>query len=159
MKLSSIIILIYLSFSYFKINCEKPEIVSLALDEAQIDFLKLTIRWSTKSVQKLDRYLVTYNETIYNPTKSSKQIFSDSGIKRGILFSSKKVFVLIKGLINTDDYSNIVHYQAYDASSESDCAIRCYNSSNIDFDCNIYKFTHSTKTCHMLQTLEMYVKM
>ena len=75
------LLLIYILLqTLLDVDCTKPNITSVELDESQIDRLKLTIRWSTNTNENLDRFLVSYDKVVYNPQKftfQSKPILSD----------------------------------------------------------------------------------
>lgn len=115
------------------INCEKPKITEVSLDESKTSRLKLTIRWNTKLSHKLDRFLVEYDKMVLNPQRfgwdRKPMILSDSPIK---------------SIADYQHYPFFTQENKFQEKSEYNCAMKCYDS-----DCNIYKYSPSLKMCYL----------
>jgi hypothetical protein len=74
------------------IDCEKPIITEVSLNESQTSRLKLMIRWNTKMNDKLDRFLVEYDKTVMNAQRFGLErkpmIVSDSRINFVVGFNN-----------------------------------------------------------------------
>jgi hypothetical protein len=72
------------------INCEKPIITEVSINESQTSRLKLIIRWNAKLNDELDRFLVEYDKMVFNPQRFGYErkpmIVSDSRINFIISF-------------------------------------------------------------------------
>jgi hypothetical protein len=88
--MKTIFLLLIILLNKKVINCEKPIITEVSINESQTSRLKLIIRWNAKLNDELDRFLVEYDKMVFNPQRFGYErkpmIVSDSRINFIISF-------------------------------------------------------------------------